>query len=198
MKIEFNRVTWYSKLAAAIVIFGMFPAICFHIGREFQEVMRQSEELEAIAASLENHHYKNSHTIDVTYAKESLAGTRITNLATNTIFRYSISAPTKGYVALKEEKFVLNGPRWTTPVLTVLDASGTQINQFTNNVNWTEGSDVVFNLTDLLIPAGETYSFELKVRVNSPASCFGFETSHFVLGAETIAPTDETGVACTL
>jgi hypothetical protein len=36
--IRFNEVTWYSKLAAAIVILGVVPALAFFIGARYQEV----------------------------------------------------------------------------------------------------------------------------------------------------------------
>lgn len=35
--IKFNEVTWYSKLLAAIIILGGFPALAFYIGVEFQK-----------------------------------------------------------------------------------------------------------------------------------------------------------------
>jgi uncharacterized protein YecT (DUF1311 family) len=37
--IKFNEVTWYSKLLAAVVIFGVLPMIAFCIGRQYQEVI---------------------------------------------------------------------------------------------------------------------------------------------------------------
>jgi len=36
--IEFNRVTWYSKLLAAIFILGIFPALVFYIGTQYEKV----------------------------------------------------------------------------------------------------------------------------------------------------------------
>lgn len=45
MEIKFNTVTWYSKLLAAIVIFGILPFLMFYIGTQYQEtkeVLQQS------------------------------------------------------------------------------------------------------------------------------------------------------------
>lgn len=39
MKIEFNKVTWYSKLAAAVVLLIGVPVLTFYIGRKYEEVM---------------------------------------------------------------------------------------------------------------------------------------------------------------
>ena len=35
MKIEFNKVTWYSKLAALILFLIIVPALCFYIGEQY-------------------------------------------------------------------------------------------------------------------------------------------------------------------
>lgn len=34
--IQWYEVTWYSKLAAAIFIFGIFPALSFYIGEQYK------------------------------------------------------------------------------------------------------------------------------------------------------------------
>lgn len=36
--INFNEVTWYSKLAAIIFFIGVFPVLCFYIGNRYGEV----------------------------------------------------------------------------------------------------------------------------------------------------------------
>jgi uncharacterized protein YecT (DUF1311 family) len=38
MKIEFNKVTWYSKSLALIVVFIILPAVAFRIGRQYEAV----------------------------------------------------------------------------------------------------------------------------------------------------------------
>lgn len=38
MKIEYKKVTWYSKLLAAIIVFGVLPALAFYVGVMYQEV----------------------------------------------------------------------------------------------------------------------------------------------------------------
>lgn len=38
MIIQFNEVTWYSKLLAAIVVFGVIPTLAFYIGSEYSKV----------------------------------------------------------------------------------------------------------------------------------------------------------------
>lgn len=43
MKISFNTVTWYSKLAAVIVFVGLVPALMFYIGKEYGEVTTLAE-----------------------------------------------------------------------------------------------------------------------------------------------------------
>ena len=35
MKIEFNRVTWYSKLAALVLFLVVVPVLCFYIGEQY-------------------------------------------------------------------------------------------------------------------------------------------------------------------
>ena len=42
--IKFNEVTWYSKLAAIIFFLGVFPALTFYIGTQYQEVQIMNEE----------------------------------------------------------------------------------------------------------------------------------------------------------
>lgn len=44
--IEFNRVTWYSKMSAAIVLLGLLPAWTFFLGMRYQEA-RDGIELDA-------------------------------------------------------------------------------------------------------------------------------------------------------
>ncbi|MEI8061920.1 MAG: hypothetical protein WCG97_01325 [bacterium] len=44
MTIKFNKVTWYSKLAALILFILVVPTLTFYIGREYertQEVLSQ-------------------------------------------------------------------------------------------------------------------------------------------------------------
>ncbi len=36
--IEWNKVTWYSKLAAIIFFIGILPVLTFYIGTQYQEV----------------------------------------------------------------------------------------------------------------------------------------------------------------
>lgn len=38
MHIEFNKVTWYSKLGALILFILVIPALTFYIGRKYEEV----------------------------------------------------------------------------------------------------------------------------------------------------------------
>ena len=38
MTIQFNKVTWYSKLLAAVVVFGFIPTLAFYIGAEYTKV----------------------------------------------------------------------------------------------------------------------------------------------------------------
>ncbi len=37
MSIQFNKVTWYSKLAALFVFFIILPAVSFYLGNYYQE-----------------------------------------------------------------------------------------------------------------------------------------------------------------
>ena len=37
MKIKFNEVTWYSKLAAVIMFILVIPALTFYLGMKVQE-----------------------------------------------------------------------------------------------------------------------------------------------------------------
>ncbi len=60
MNIKWNKVTWYSKLLAAILFLGVFPALTFYIGREIGEInclvstpQQPSTSLQNISARLE-------------------------------------------------------------------------------------------------------------------------------------------------
>jgi hypothetical protein len=44
MKIVFNEVTWYSKLAAVIFFIGVLPVLTFCIGKQYGEVMALSNQ----------------------------------------------------------------------------------------------------------------------------------------------------------
>jgi hypothetical protein len=44
MNIEWNKVTWYSKLAAIILFVGAVPALTFYIGKQYGEVSVLSNE----------------------------------------------------------------------------------------------------------------------------------------------------------
>lgn len=37
MKIEFNKATWYSKLLAIIITFGLLPILSFYIGIQYEK-----------------------------------------------------------------------------------------------------------------------------------------------------------------
>jgi hypothetical protein len=41
--INFNEVTWYSKLLAIIFLIGVLPVLCFYIGKEYGEVKNQEK-----------------------------------------------------------------------------------------------------------------------------------------------------------
>lgn len=44
MRIEWNTVTWYSKLGAVIFFLAIFPIICFSLGKEYQKTIDFLEE----------------------------------------------------------------------------------------------------------------------------------------------------------
>jgi hypothetical protein len=52
MTIEFNKVTWYSKLLAVIVFLCVF-AVAFYLGKGFGELERQTVPLEEKLAGIE-------------------------------------------------------------------------------------------------------------------------------------------------
>lgn len=37
--IEWNEITWYSKMAAILVFIGVLPAWSFYLGREYQKTV---------------------------------------------------------------------------------------------------------------------------------------------------------------
>ena len=39
MQIEFNKVTWYSKLISAIILLGVFPMVVFYIGVQYENTI---------------------------------------------------------------------------------------------------------------------------------------------------------------
>jgi hypothetical protein len=44
--IKFNEVTWYSKLAAGIVLLGVFPLLMFYVGMQYGIVYQQQKDIE--------------------------------------------------------------------------------------------------------------------------------------------------------
>jgi hypothetical protein len=42
MKIKFNEITWYSKLAAIIIFLGILPVLIFYFGSRYKEAVNDS------------------------------------------------------------------------------------------------------------------------------------------------------------
>jgi hypothetical protein len=62
--LRWNEVTWYSKLGAAIVIFGALPALSFYIGVQYDQVMNLRESVSNVAPVQTRYIHKvNSSTI---------------------------------------------------------------------------------------------------------------------------------------
>lgn len=43
--IEFNKVTWYSRLGALVLFIGVIPAVAFYLGMQYEAVMEESTTL---------------------------------------------------------------------------------------------------------------------------------------------------------
>lgn len=43
--IEWNRVTWYSRVLALVIFLGLIPVISFYIGGEYQKTIKYLEEV---------------------------------------------------------------------------------------------------------------------------------------------------------
>lgn len=69
MKIEFNKVTWYSKLGAAILFLVIVPILAFYIGRQYQLVFPASKGGQFIANYTKGIEFDNSSLdfLDGTY-----------------------------------------------------------------------------------------------------------------------------------
>jgi hypothetical protein len=39
MRVQFNAVTWYSRLLSYLFVFGIFPVLIFYIGKEYQQTV---------------------------------------------------------------------------------------------------------------------------------------------------------------
>ncbi len=39
MRVQFNAVTWYSRLLSYLFVFGIFPALVFFVGKRYQETV---------------------------------------------------------------------------------------------------------------------------------------------------------------
>ncbi len=52
MRVEFNKVTWYSRLFTILFIFGAFPCLIFFIGTRYQETVSVLTYAEASAYNL--------------------------------------------------------------------------------------------------------------------------------------------------
>jgi hypothetical protein len=89
MHIVWNKVTWYSKLAAVIFFIAVFPTLTFYIGREYQEtvgILSTKSETQKVVVSA------NSEEIDsgiygIVYKKGTpfQGGLRITSKTSNVI-----------------------------------------------------------------------------------------------------------------
>lgn len=51
--IEWNRVTWYSRIGALVLFLGIVPALAFCIGARYGAVRQQSADLDLIAPVVE-------------------------------------------------------------------------------------------------------------------------------------------------
>ena len=51
MKIEFNRVTWYSKLGTLIVLVLLIP-LCFYLWSQYEQIVRVSEQNASVIAEI--------------------------------------------------------------------------------------------------------------------------------------------------
>jgi hypothetical protein len=78
--IEFNKVTWYSKLAAVIIFLLVIPMITFHIGREYQKTISV---LETASAT------------DVPLSSVDMGGQPVSGYVTytNPVYKFSFSYP---------------------------------------------------------------------------------------------------------
>lgn len=70
MKIEFFKVTWYSRLLSIIFFFGVFPYLVFIIGQKYQQYV----DVLGGATTLSLNSY-NSSTTDVVYSYNSTLNT---------------------------------------------------------------------------------------------------------------------------
>lgn len=73
--IKWNEVTWYSKLLAIIFFVGVFPVLCFYIGKEYGEVKEQgntksTSQMVPISAS-------NSSEEKIDYVMQDISGFKI-------------------------------------------------------------------------------------------------------------------------
>ncbi len=68
MQIEFNKVTWYSKLGALILFIFVIPSLTFYIGRKYEEVQNLSIYTEIpdskIIKSLNSDYLNSTYNID--------------------------------------------------------------------------------------------------------------------------------------
>lgn len=72
MKIEYNKVTWYSKLTSFLLLLGVLPIFIFFIGREYQKtVSSYDKETDAAVKNVSNGTRKFSsretRIVDATY-----------------------------------------------------------------------------------------------------------------------------------
>ncbi len=51
VEIEWNKVTWYSRLLALVLFLGVIPAIAFYIGVEYQKTIKYLEEISRLLSN---------------------------------------------------------------------------------------------------------------------------------------------------
>ena len=118
------------------------------------------------------------------YRLLSLPSPTVKNYQRNTVYRYSITAPSANAVVITSQSFGLIGGRWSGPQLAIFsDASFTnQIDTWAVDDNYGQHHE---NLSDrttlkgsLVIPASQTRYLMLTVNIGTPADDFSVNVQH--------------------
>ncbi len=104
------------------------------------------------------------------YTLLSLPSYAVKNYDRNTVYRYSITAPSTGDIVIKTQTFTLDGGRWSGPQLRIFSdtSHANQLDTWEADDNWTTTNSTTLHGT-FVIPSSQTRYFELNVNIGIPA-----------------------------
>ena len=103
----------------------------------------------------------------------------IKNYSRNTMYLYSITAPSYRSALINSQTIAMDGGRWSGPQLAIYsDASlSNQIDTWASDDNWTDKTSTTLR-GSLTIPAGQTRYFLLTANIGTPSDFATVRVKH--------------------